>query len=732
VFNEVFLGHKTFEIRFDDRGYREGDLLVLRETHYTGEEMRAGAPLEYTGRDCARIVTHVLRGPIYGLKEGWVIMSITSPAPTSAQPSQPLESSTVEEEAVPYRLDDYTRTASTDKDEREQVDRVAIEAVVKLGVAVPYLDEFTANGIWSIARAVLRLSSTVEAAERNVADHEYHIGRHHSVLARALDRIRALESTVEALEKRPVDVSWLRRQELEEHGAPNRSPTARNARTRNDLAEKSSTPDRASPESSTPQGERVEGWRPDWICEFCYRPVDGDLPPSWELVLGCGVCPDCHAKVFRDGGFHVVKGGAYAFARDPRPFAVRVLHEPPQEHQGGDSTDPRVSKELGKDSGTAVAGPALESTGEHTLASKQPDAGAPMMSAAPRPTTSEQPNVDLERSDASELAPSGEDALGRTRGEKGEDNTKPSRSTASSEQPKPCVRQEERQERANIARQLEGASAAFFGELADVTARLRSADGERTTRQPEPETGERIEGWTLEEIDRALYAAHRRWDTRNMASLSSLLEAELRATDTPLNEPRTSIESAPMPRGNADESATSPARATSTEQTEKLADELEADKHYLGGLYQPHADLQYLAVVIDHLDRAAAALRQEGNRGREERLPKADGGCEWCGSTLVPGEWDQSYKAGYQHGFNDGRHPRSPLPAKNPDEHTQKDAVERVRAVLVSRLGTPRWVYIGHQMEQVEITVDSYVDWTHSVAREIVAATADHGEVKTP
>jgi hypothetical protein len=80
MFNEVVLGHKTFDIRFDDRGYREGDLLVLRETRSTGEEMRAGAPLDYTGRDCARIVTHILRGPIYGLKEGWVIMSIASPS----------------------------------------------------------------------------------------------------------------------------------------------------------------------------------------------------------------------------------------------------------------------------------------------------------------------------------------------------------------------------------------------------------------------------------------------------------------------------------------------------------------------------------------------------------------------------------------------------------------------------------------------------------------------------
>lgn len=34
--------------------------------------------------------------------------------------------------------------------------------------------------------------------------------------------------------------------------------------------------------------------------------------------------------------------------------------------------------------------------------------------------------------------------------------------------------------------------------------------------------------WTLEQIDVALYAAHREWDARNMASLSSLLEKHLR------------------------------------------------------------------------------------------------------------------------------------------------------------------------------------------------------------
>lgn len=67
---------KTFEIRFDDRGYEIGDILVLQETLHTGEEMRDGSPLEYTGDTVICIVNYILRGPTYGLREGWVIMSV--------------------------------------------------------------------------------------------------------------------------------------------------------------------------------------------------------------------------------------------------------------------------------------------------------------------------------------------------------------------------------------------------------------------------------------------------------------------------------------------------------------------------------------------------------------------------------------------------------------------------------------------------------------------------------
>lgn len=76
VFQAVVDLTKSFEIRLNDRDYQEGDVLILKETKHTGEEMKAGAPLEYTGDEERACVTYILRGPIYGLAEGWVIMSI--------------------------------------------------------------------------------------------------------------------------------------------------------------------------------------------------------------------------------------------------------------------------------------------------------------------------------------------------------------------------------------------------------------------------------------------------------------------------------------------------------------------------------------------------------------------------------------------------------------------------------------------------------------------------------
>lgn len=68
VFAPAALNTKRYEIRVDDRGIVEGDTLVLCET--TADRATL------TGKNCSRVVQHVLRGPCYGLAEGWAIFSI--------------------------------------------------------------------------------------------------------------------------------------------------------------------------------------------------------------------------------------------------------------------------------------------------------------------------------------------------------------------------------------------------------------------------------------------------------------------------------------------------------------------------------------------------------------------------------------------------------------------------------------------------------------------------------
>ena len=84
VFGYVWIGQKSFEIRKNDRNYYPGDILLLRETKYSGHQMKNGKPMRYTGRWISVRVSYVLRGPIYGLEDGWVIMSI-EPAPSKGE-----------------------------------------------------------------------------------------------------------------------------------------------------------------------------------------------------------------------------------------------------------------------------------------------------------------------------------------------------------------------------------------------------------------------------------------------------------------------------------------------------------------------------------------------------------------------------------------------------------------------------------------------------------------------
>lgn len=58
-------GRKTFEIRFNDRGYKVGDILHLQE--FCGGE--------YTGRVVSREVCYIVDDPEY-CKEGFVVLGI--------------------------------------------------------------------------------------------------------------------------------------------------------------------------------------------------------------------------------------------------------------------------------------------------------------------------------------------------------------------------------------------------------------------------------------------------------------------------------------------------------------------------------------------------------------------------------------------------------------------------------------------------------------------------------
>lgn len=71
-YDRVITRSKRFELRKDDRGFRVGDTLVLREwSPDTGS---------YTGNACTVKVTDIVRdAPQWGLEPGYCIMSITEP-----------------------------------------------------------------------------------------------------------------------------------------------------------------------------------------------------------------------------------------------------------------------------------------------------------------------------------------------------------------------------------------------------------------------------------------------------------------------------------------------------------------------------------------------------------------------------------------------------------------------------------------------------------------------------
>lgn len=79
VFQLQVDGIKSCEIRLADRDFQVGDLLVLKETEFTGEQMKLqDYPLVYTGRTWEVEVVAMVHGEKYGLLPGHVLL-LTKP-----------------------------------------------------------------------------------------------------------------------------------------------------------------------------------------------------------------------------------------------------------------------------------------------------------------------------------------------------------------------------------------------------------------------------------------------------------------------------------------------------------------------------------------------------------------------------------------------------------------------------------------------------------------------------
>ena len=72
-FEAIVSGRKRCEVRFNDRDYRVGDSLILKEWN----------PLDqsYTGRIVKKYISHILHGGEFGIQSGYVVLSLQTLRP---------------------------------------------------------------------------------------------------------------------------------------------------------------------------------------------------------------------------------------------------------------------------------------------------------------------------------------------------------------------------------------------------------------------------------------------------------------------------------------------------------------------------------------------------------------------------------------------------------------------------------------------------------------------------
>lgn len=76
-FEPIVSGHKTFEVRKNDRGFAEGDILTLIETDFGGAGMTDHDLTRVaTGRRLDVMVRYILSGGSFGIEKDHCVMAI--------------------------------------------------------------------------------------------------------------------------------------------------------------------------------------------------------------------------------------------------------------------------------------------------------------------------------------------------------------------------------------------------------------------------------------------------------------------------------------------------------------------------------------------------------------------------------------------------------------------------------------------------------------------------------
>jgi hypothetical protein len=79
-FSEIVAGRKNFELRRNDRDFKVGDELLLREYWYQYCNPDGSSKEGYSGRILHRRIDYVLDsyGAVYGVEKGYVILSLST------------------------------------------------------------------------------------------------------------------------------------------------------------------------------------------------------------------------------------------------------------------------------------------------------------------------------------------------------------------------------------------------------------------------------------------------------------------------------------------------------------------------------------------------------------------------------------------------------------------------------------------------------------------------------